>query len=73
VKTMERPLRVREVLLADGTTAFSSDGAPSDCVALPLLGLIEDQIDLVVSESIPMQISDMMSPIPGPSLPRWKL
>ena len=49
VKTMERPLRVREVLLADGTPAFASDGAPSDCVALPLLGLIEKQVDLVVS------------------------
>lgn len=49
VKTMERPLRVKEVVLADGTSALASDGAPSDCVALPLLGFIEDQIDLVVS------------------------
>ncbi|MFN0187778.1 MAG: 5'/3'-nucleotidase SurE [Bacteroidia bacterium] len=49
VKTMERPLRVREVKLADGTNAFTSDGAPSDCVALALLGFIEEQIDLVVS------------------------
>jgi 5'-nucleotidase len=49
VKTMERPLRVRETTLADGTPAFASDGAPSDCVALPLLGLIQEQIDLVVS------------------------
>jgi 5'-nucleotidase len=49
VKTMDRPLRVREVLLADGTSAFASDGAPSDCVALPLLGLIDKQVDLVVS------------------------
>jgi 5'-nucleotidase len=49
VKTMERPLRVIETLLADGTSAFASDGAPSDCVALPLLGFIEDDIDLVVS------------------------
>ena len=49
VKTMERPLRVREVLLADGSPAFASDGAPSDCVAVPLLGLIEKQVDLVVS------------------------
>jgi len=49
VKTMERPLRVRETFLADGTAAFMSDGAPSDCVALPLLGLVEGRIDLVVS------------------------
>jgi 5'-nucleotidase len=40
VKTMERPLRVKETQLADGTPALASDGAPSDCVALALLGLI---------------------------------
>lgn len=49
VKTMDRPLRVRETTLADGTPAFTSDGAPSDCVALALLGLVEEKIDLVVS------------------------
>ncbi|MBX3036581.1 MAG: 5'/3'-nucleotidase SurE [Anaerolineales bacterium] len=49
VKTMERPLRVREVMLGDGTSAFTSDGAPSDCVALPLLGLLNEKFDLVVS------------------------
>src|SRR5512145_1783173 len=49
VKTMERPLRVRETILADGTSAFTSDGAPSDCVALPLLGLVEEEVDLVIS------------------------
>lgn len=48
VKTMERPLRVRETRLADSSTAFMSDGAPSDCVALALLGLVKD-VDLVVS------------------------
>lgn len=49
VKTMERPLRVKEVTLEDGTSAFASDGAPSDCVALALLGLVEETIDIVVS------------------------
>lgn len=49
VKTLERPLRVREVTLGDGTSAFTSDGAPSDCVALPLLGLLDEKFDLVVS------------------------
>jgi len=49
VKTMERPLRVKETRLADGTPALASDGAPSDCVALALLGLITEKIDLVVS------------------------
>jgi 5'-nucleotidase len=48
VKTLERPLRIQETMLADGTTAYASDGAPSDCVALPLLGFVE-KIDLVVS------------------------
>jgi len=48
VKTLERPIRVTETMLADGTPAFMSDGAPSDCVALPLLGFTE-KIDLVVS------------------------
>jgi len=49
VKTMHRPLRVREVQLTDGTLALASDGAPSDCVALALLGVVEDPIDIVVS------------------------
>ena len=49
VKTMDRPLRVREVKLADGTMALTSDGAPSDCVALALLGVVKEKIDLVVS------------------------
>src|SRR5260370_6740948 len=48
VKTLDRPLRVRETTLADGSAAFMSDGAPSDCVALPLLGLT-DPVDLVLS------------------------
>ncbi len=48
VKTMHRPLRAREVELADGSPALACDGAPSDCVALALLGLV-DPVDLVVS------------------------
>jgi len=49
VKTMDRPLRVKDVLLADGTPALATDGAPSDSVALALLGVIKKKIDLVVS------------------------
>jgi 5'-nucleotidase len=49
VKTLHRPLRVREIVLPDGTEALASDGAPSDCVALALLGRVTDKIDLVVS------------------------
>jgi 5'-nucleotidase len=49
VKTLHRPLRVREITLPDGTQALASDGAPSDCVALALLGRVAEKIDLVVS------------------------
>ena len=49
VKTMHRPLRVKDTVLADGSSAWTSDGAPSDCVALGLLGFIPGKIDLVVS------------------------
>jgi 5'-nucleotidase len=48
-KTLHKPLRVRRMNLIDGIIAFSSDGAPSDCVAIALLGFIEEKIDLVVS------------------------
>jgi len=49
VKTLYRPLRVKEVMLADGTSAWASDGAPSDCVALACLGFIPEKIDMVIS------------------------
>lgn len=49
VKTLDRALRVKEVRLADGTQAFASDGAPSDCVALATLGYFKEPIDLVIS------------------------
>jgi 5'-nucleotidase len=49
VKTLDRALRVKETRLADGTPAFASDGAPSDCVALATLGFLKDPVDLVVS------------------------
>ena len=49
VKTLDRALRVREFHLEDGSQAFGSDGAPSDCVALATLGYFKEQFDLVVS------------------------
>jgi len=49
VKTMHRPLRAWPTTLADGSSALACDGAPSDCVALGLLGLVSPKIDLVVS------------------------
>ena len=48
-KTLDRPLRVWPVRLADGTPAWASDGGPADCVALAVLGVIEARLDLVVS------------------------
>ena len=49
VKTLDRALRVKEVRLDDGTPAFASDGAPSDCVALGTLGYFKEPVDFVVS------------------------
>ena len=49
VKTLRRPLRVKEVELADGTKGLACDGAPSDCVTLAALGLLPEPVDMVVS------------------------
>ena len=48
-KTLHRPLRVHEVTLRDGSPAYASDGAPSNCVALAALGFLGYRPDLVVS------------------------
>ncbi len=48
-RTMHKPLRVEEVRLADGSIAYASNGAPSDCVALAVLGFFPRRPDLVVS------------------------
>lgn len=49
VKTLHRPLRVRPAELEDGFSAWMTDGAPSDCVALAQLGFFKQDIDLVIS------------------------
>lgn len=49
VKTLHKPLRLNNVQLADGSDAYASSGAPSDCVALVLLGAIDFKPDLIVS------------------------
>jgi len=54
VRTLDRPLRVKEVTLEDGSRAFASDGAPSDCVALAECGFLGEKLDLVVSGINPM-------------------
>ncbi len=48
-KTMHKPLRVNQMTLPDGTSAYTTTGAPSDCVALVILGILDHQPDLVVS------------------------
>ena len=48
-KTMHRPLRIQPATLADGSAAFKCDGAPSDCVAVVLLGFFSERPALVVS------------------------
>jgi len=49
VKTLSRPLRIKEVRLSDGSPAFATDGAPADCVAMAVMGFIEEKVDLVIS------------------------
>lgn len=48
-KTLHRPLRIRPTKLRDGSEAFKCDGAPSDCVAVALLGFFSERPALVVS------------------------
>lgn len=48
-KTMHKPLRLDETQLTDGSPAWICSGAPSDCVALALLGFVKEKVDLVAS------------------------
>jgi 5'-nucleotidase len=49
-KTMDRPLRVREVKWwGDNGIAFTTDGTPADCVSLASLGFLPNPPDMVVS------------------------
>ena len=72
VKTMHKPLRVSELTLVDGTPALSTTGAPSDAVALALLGVVEEPIDLVVSGVNRAPTWGTTSPTRAPSPLRWK-
>src|SRR5688572_13337999 len=49
LKTLMRPLRVRERTLADGSLAYSVDGSPTDAVSLAFLGYFGHGFDLVAS------------------------
>ena len=48
-RTFHKPLRVDEVRMLDGSIAHVSNGTPSDCVSLALLGLLDRRPDLIVS------------------------
>lgn len=48
-KTIFKPIYVVETTLTDGTMGYATDGAPSDCVSLAVLGLFGNKPSLVVS------------------------
>jgi 5'-nucleotidase len=50
-KTMTRPLRATPIngVFDEGIPAFAVDGAPSDCTALALMGIVQDKFDIVVA------------------------
>ena len=48
-RTFHKPLRVDAVRMLDGSAARVSNGTPSDCVSLALLGLLDRRPDLIVS------------------------
>jgi 5'-nucleotidase len=49
MKTMMRPLRIRERRLADGSPAWAIDGSPTDAVSAAFLGYFGHGFDLVAS------------------------
>jgi len=48
-RTFHKPLRVDEVRLLDGSVGHVTNGTPSDCVSLALLGLLDTPPDLIVT------------------------
>jgi 5'-nucleotidase len=48
-KTMHKPLRIDSTHLADGSLAWACSGAPSDSVAMALLGFIKEPVDAVIA------------------------
>ncbi|MGH2492937.1 MAG: 5'/3'-nucleotidase SurE [Candidatus Limnocylindria bacterium] len=47
--TLFRPLRVRPTKLRSGQPAYMTDGSPTDCVRLAVLGFLRHRPDIVVS------------------------
>ncbi len=60
-RALDRPLRVKEVQLPNGMSAFAADGSPADCVALGVRGFL------------PFKPDPRMSYIPVRWLRLWKL
>lgn len=48
-KTLRDPLRVDEVTLTSGVTGYACSGSPADAIALALMGIIMEEVDIVVS------------------------
>jgi 5'-nucleotidase len=48
-KTLHKPLRIEQRNLKDGSPAFVTNGAPTDCVALVLLGFLPEKPALIAS------------------------
>lgn len=48
-KTLHRPMSLVSMELEDGSPAYGTDGAPSDCVAMATLGIAEQSVGLVIS------------------------
>ncbi len=47
-RTLDKPMRITSVQLADGSTAHACNGSPADCVALALHGALDVSFDMVV-------------------------
>jgi 5'-nucleotidase len=47
--TLHKPLRLHEVALPDGSIGHAASGTPADCVALGVLDVLDNDLDLVVS------------------------
>lgn len=47
--TLYRPLRVKQTQLRTGQPAYMTDGSPTDCVRLAVLGFLKRKPDLVVA------------------------
>lgn len=47
-RTLDKPMRVTAVQLADGSEAYACNGSPADCVAMAIHGALDVRFDLVV-------------------------